>query len=492
MTSPDDELRLDKFQQAWKAEAAQLNVTFDTETLSKEVKQSHDQFRSMIFWRDAREIGVSLLMIPIWFAMGIGLSLPWSWWLTVPALLWVAGFMLVDRKRHPKSSSGPGEPWLFYAKESLTQVEHQIWLLRNVFWWYLLPFSISLMAFFVNVAWNTTGTWWGCCLVTTPFGLFLFFLYRKIYRLNQQAVRDQLEPRRENLRTLVMNLEGDGDAAEVDELVEMVSSFSANDQFMVSKAGAAAWAENWNRIVPSWWIFALIMVPTLVGAYCGYRFAFANAGPVFFQSVVAAVIPFEIMFFGRWYLTSRRYKGQPLMETGTMRVGAPAILTIVLILVISTLAFAAIFAFVSAARSGQPETPHATRLAEKPVTDDGYAKVAPFTDVRWEGDVPIVLVESSWSKLKAINGIEIEEIMLFASKQYGSRARKRFAEDLIEVLATMGHSPDWEVALTLQTDDGEAETKHVRMTSLNRRFTRNAQKWREDLDRHLKEARKNK
>lgn len=38
------------------------------------------------------------------------------------------------RKRHPQRPSEPGEPLNFYAQEALTQVEHQIWLLRNVFW----------------------------------------------------------------------------------------------------------------------------------------------------------------------------------------------------------------------------------------------------------------------------------------------------------------------------------------------------------------------
>ena len=84
-------------------------------------------------WRDVREVGTSLVMVPVWLALGIGLSLPWTWYLTVPAMLWIAGFMLVDRKRHPRQASEPGEPLLIGANKSLAQVEHQIWLLRNVF-----------------------------------------------------------------------------------------------------------------------------------------------------------------------------------------------------------------------------------------------------------------------------------------------------------------------------------------------------------------------
>ena len=61
-------MSLDKYQQAWNADAAQMHITIDTNLLSKEVQQSHEAFRSMIFWRDVREVGTSLVMIPIWKA----------------------------------------------------------------------------------------------------------------------------------------------------------------------------------------------------------------------------------------------------------------------------------------------------------------------------------------------------------------------------------------------------------------------------------------
>ncbi|KLU06749.1 hypothetical protein RISK_001205 [Rhodopirellula islandica] len=464
-------MNLDKFQKAWKADASELKVTFDAELLSQQVQQSHDQFRTMIFWRDVREVGVSLLLIPVWLVLGIGFSLPWSWWLTVPVLLWIAGFMLIDRKRHPKASSDPGQPLLFYAKESLTQVEHQIWLLRNVFWWYLLPFTISLMAFFVHLAWNLTGTWWGCLLIAAPFGLSLFYVYRRIYRLNQDAVREQLVPRQEQLQRIVSSLESEdvGDAAEVDELVDLVSSLSENDPIIEGNPGAAEWFENWNRIVPSWWIAAMILLPTLMAAYSGYRFAFDKAGPVFFQSVVMAVIVFEILFFGRWYLTSKRYKEQPLSGVNSKRLGGPAIVVLVTLLVVSALAFAAIFSFVAQTRSKASSRAEVVSALDPPVNGGMYAKVAPFSDVRWEDDLPTIRLASTWAQLKSIDGIPIEELMSFANEQYGSTARKRFTEDFVEVVSEMGHDLDWEVELELQFPDGEVKTVRERMTVVNHR-----------------------
>lgn len=344
-------MSLDKYQQAWKAEASQVQIAVDADLLSKEVQKTHEAFRSMIFWRDVREVGTSLVMIPIWFVMGIGMSLPWTWYLTVPALLWIAGFMLVDRRRHPQRPSDPGEPLMFYVKESLTQVEHQIWLLRNVFWWYLLPLSLSLMAFFIHNAWETTRSWWGCCLVSGFFGVFLFLVYGWVYRLNQLAVRKQLEPRRNDLQRLISNLEGECNAEDASEMMNLVSALSGTDGNAGLSPNWASWAENWNRIIPSWREVALIIVPTLAGAYLGFRFPLADMGPVFFQSVVAAVIPFEIAFFSLWYLSYQRHKGQPLSGKGNVRPNAPAIVTIVMITLISILAFAAIFLFFSEMKS---------------------------------------------------------------------------------------------------------------------------------------------
>ena len=69
-------------------------------------------------------------------------------------------------------------------------------------------------------------------------------------------------------------------------------------------------------------------------------------GPVFFQSVVAAVVPFELVVFSLWFRSYLRHKGQPGMGKDKVRPHAPAIVTIVMVLLISLLAFAAILVFV--------------------------------------------------------------------------------------------------------------------------------------------------
>ena len=100
----------DDFKQTWKAQSSQSRLTIDSELLLKDVLRNQHCFATAIFWRDVREVGTSLLMVPLWFYMGAILSLPWTWYLTVPVLVWVAGYMLAYRMRHHRQPPEPGEP----------------------------------------------------------------------------------------------------------------------------------------------------------------------------------------------------------------------------------------------------------------------------------------------------------------------------------------------------------------------------------------------
>lgn len=197
----------DKFQQAWQAQSSQTRLTIDADLLLKEVQRSRLNFRSTIFYRDFIEVGVALLLIPIWFVLGAVASSPWTWYLTVPVLIWMAGFMLVYRLSHKQKPSEPDESLMLCVQRSLTEVEDQIWLLNNIFWWYLLPPSISILVFFGHVSWlSRSGGWLPALISFLMLAGFLLVIYSSIYFLNQRAVRMQLEPRRQELLTLITSL----------------------------------------------------------------------------------------------------------------------------------------------------------------------------------------------------------------------------------------------------------------------------------------------
>jgi hypothetical protein len=197
----------DMFKQAWQTQTSQTRLTIDADLLLKEVRRNQQYFAVTIFWRDVREVGTALLLVPLWFYLGVKLSLPWTWYLTVPVLLWIAVYMLADRMRHKRQPPEPGEPLHQCVESSLAQVEHQIYLLRNVLWWYLLPLALSMLAFFGQIAWQLRlGGWWAALAVSGVLA-FEVIVFAGVYWLNRYAVRCGLEPRRRELETLRMSLE---------------------------------------------------------------------------------------------------------------------------------------------------------------------------------------------------------------------------------------------------------------------------------------------
>lgn len=207
-------------QSAFPPEATQENDSMGTDALREALLRDRQQFLAMISRRDRGEAVVLMSLTPLWFVLGSWASVVWTWYLTVPVLIWSPGFTLVYQNRHRQPAGEPGEPLQECAKRSLKDVEAQIWLLRNVFWWCLLPLTLSLMTFFVHTAWQLSGGSSVFPLLILGCGLFLFVIFRWVYSLNQRARRTQLEPRRQTLLELIALLDDGGhDSNNLTELV---------------------------------------------------------------------------------------------------------------------------------------------------------------------------------------------------------------------------------------------------------------------------------
>lgn len=196
----------DDYQKAWQAQSAQPRVTIHADLLLKELQHNQRNFRAIVFWRDFREVAIAVLLIPIWFYMGAKLSSPWTWYLTVPVLFWIAGFMLVYRIRHKPQSGKLDDSLIRCVERSLIEVTDQIWLLRNILWWYLLPPGLSMLAFILQIAWLHSHGWLDALAHVAPPVIAVFATYAFLYWFNQYAVRTKLEPRRQELLALIASL----------------------------------------------------------------------------------------------------------------------------------------------------------------------------------------------------------------------------------------------------------------------------------------------
>jgi serine-type D-Ala-D-Ala carboxypeptidase/endopeptidase len=122
-------------------------------------------------------------------------------------------------------------------------------------------------------------------------------------------------------------------------------------------------------------------------------------------------------------------------------------------------------------------TPIACGLTVEPSTvAEEYPKRAPYTGVRWEEQHPAVKVGKDWFTLVSIDGVTTDDIVSFSRNTYGDKWRKRFEEDLVEVLAGMGHEPKDTVQLVVSTPGSSEQRtlKDVPMTEANRRAIREA------------------
>lgn len=73
-----------------------------------------------------------------------------------------------------------------------------------------------------------------------------------------------------------------------------------------------------------------------------------------------------------------------------------------------------------------------------PAARQAYAKLSPFTSVRWDGTHYQGLYNGAWYDVVSIADQPIEKIVDFAQDRYREIWRMRIDEDLIEVLDTMG------------------------------------------------------
>jgi hypothetical protein len=192
-------------QKAWQSQDAGGKVLIDADAVVEEVRRNQRQFQATIFWRDAREVGVSAFMTWLFLHWAIR-DRQWALYLVALACFGVGAFMVVDRLIQRRKQPALNDSLKACIESSLFHVNHQIWLLRNVFWWYLLPLVTGLVIFTGVSVWNSRRNAavmaGGCAYVLT-----VILLYWGIYRLNQRAVLKSLEPLHQELETLLASLE---------------------------------------------------------------------------------------------------------------------------------------------------------------------------------------------------------------------------------------------------------------------------------------------
>ena len=202
---------IDELRDLWRSQDASDGPPFDEDAILRRCQSERRRFNRTIVWRDLREVGAAIL-VAAWFIFCGSKSWPgggiWTFHLTAASALGVSAFFIIDRviqrRRAPLLYEAPGHCIAAYHRE----VTHQIWLLRNVLWWYLLPVAIGISLPLVQMTYVATrGTApWLVAGVMLGVAVICAVVYYGIYQLNQHAVRTDLEPRRARLEALLHDL----------------------------------------------------------------------------------------------------------------------------------------------------------------------------------------------------------------------------------------------------------------------------------------------
>ena len=200
-------MNFDDFQKSWQSQDAAKFFSINADVLLNEVRRNQQQFRRTIFWRDVREVGVAALLVPVFICAGW--KYHWTLYLSAFSCFVVGADMVLDRFQQKRKTQDLHGSLKDCTATALAEVSHQIWLLKNVLWNYILPGSVTTLLFF------------GWCAWSMPFPvaakiIFLLFLVGFvlltdvfIYWLNQFAVKKTLEPRRRELEKLLNEIEPD-------------------------------------------------------------------------------------------------------------------------------------------------------------------------------------------------------------------------------------------------------------------------------------------
>lgn len=197
-------MTFDELQKRWQSQESGFRLSIDSDMLLREVKRNKRYFESIVFWRDVREAGLCFVMFLFFGYVGLENNFR-PLLLTALLVLFVAVFLVADRIVQKRKRPKAFQSLTSCIEGSLEQVNHQIWLLKNVFWWYLLPMFAGVAIFVGYSAWDARDHVPWLMFDITYMALFTSFMWY-VYRLNQKGVRKELEPRKRELEQLLNSL----------------------------------------------------------------------------------------------------------------------------------------------------------------------------------------------------------------------------------------------------------------------------------------------
>ncbi len=210
--NPDDQLK-----RAWQSQFSGRRVALNEDLILQQFRRHQHDLRFALYGTDLLMVVIGSVLLAI-TGYGLYLSARWAAWAAWGMLLMLlpiggfTGWIIVDRLRHLHRCPWRDTSIKACAESMLAEINHRIWLARNVVWWFILPVIVIADAGFrCYVAWKTSSITGNpgdavgpvtSVLVDTAFaGVIIYCLFRWL-------VMKGLQARKRELEQLLQSLEG--------------------------------------------------------------------------------------------------------------------------------------------------------------------------------------------------------------------------------------------------------------------------------------------
>jgi MFS family permease len=207
----------DTLRRVWCDQPLPPTETEETEMIDQAIRRAR-RFERRILLRDLLEITLSLGLACLFIVGGLRMPTAWPWFTAALLVLFVGAFFVGDRIRQRRSEGPASDSVRSSLATSLQRLEHQIWLLRKVGWWYLTPCFLAGVLIAVGVGLDLAGEsqgrelpfppWVAVLVIGVLSAALMIGVCWVIYHFNQKAVEQILRPRRDRLAGLLTELEG--------------------------------------------------------------------------------------------------------------------------------------------------------------------------------------------------------------------------------------------------------------------------------------------
>ncbi len=212
-------MNLDDFKAPWQEQQRELDQQVDH--VVKAVRNRMSSFDRVIWLRDLRET-MAAVGVSVWF--GVSFFRQDLWVAKLGAMIVVLASLMIivvlNWTRLTGRVARLGQTVRDYCTNELNRVDRQIWLLKNINWWYTGPIYLGVTIEMLGLL-SPSQLLIFVSTILIPMGWL-------IHWLNQFSVRTELMPLRNELAGVQELGEGDATTASADELFSEVKPVKPN------------------------------------------------------------------------------------------------------------------------------------------------------------------------------------------------------------------------------------------------------------------------